>query len=177
MEPKEAGARWQSGVPRSRFLGGFFLSAPALQSSFRSPPVLFDHFHLPLHLPRQGERISAPPRPAYEEAERSDGRRIGWASRPKKSWLPCAAGNGLKSANSGNSTPRPTAGSTTPSCPSPCSICSMIAAASSPAPRFMSANCCCTTSTSCPPPSWLTAALSRFMSITTVSFSPTTPTP
>jgi hypothetical protein len=29
MEPKEAGARWQSGVPRSRFLGGFFLSAPA----------------------------------------------------------------------------------------------------------------------------------------------------
>jgi len=59
MEPKEAGARWQSGVPRSRFLGGFFLSAPALQSSFRSPPVLFNHFHLPLHLPRQSERIEA----------------------------------------------------------------------------------------------------------------------
>jgi len=36
--------------PSFPFLGGFFLSAPALQSSFRSPPVLFNHFHLPLHL-------------------------------------------------------------------------------------------------------------------------------
>jgi hypothetical protein len=57
MEPKEAGARGQSGVPRSRFLGGFFLSAPALQSSFPSAPVLFDHFYLPLDFARQGERI------------------------------------------------------------------------------------------------------------------------
>src|SRR5207247_2111606 len=39
-------------------LGVFFLSGPALQSSFRSPALLVDHFHLSLHFPRQGKRLS-----------------------------------------------------------------------------------------------------------------------
>ena len=63
-KPLENGTEGSRGTvavrrPSFPFLGGFFLSAPALQSSFRSPPVLFNHFHLPLHLPRQSERIEA----------------------------------------------------------------------------------------------------------------------
>ena len=98
-------------------------------------------------------------------------------SRQKRFWPPCAAGNAIKSANSGNSTPRRTVGFRTPSVPSPCSTCSMIAAACSPAQSFTSANSCSPTSTSCPPLSWPTDARSKSTSITTVSFSRTSPTP
>ena len=91
-------------------------------------------------------------------------------SRPRKSGPPSAAGNALKSANSGNSTLRRTGGFLTPGSPSPCSICSMIAAASSPAQSFTSGNSCSPTLTSCPPRSWPTAAPCRSMSITTVIF-------
>jgi hypothetical protein len=53
---------------------------------------------------------------------------------------------------------------------------STTAAASSPAPDSMSANCCSPISTSCPRLSWRTAAPCNSTSITTASFSRTIPT-